>query len=119
MRLVAKYSSDTDAKLASQRLESKGIATFISSKRSYRLGALFTGAFHVGLWVVLDRQFEDARRLLEDPNHKVSMPLTSTEMIEIRSSVRSGDMSQILRFLFQLLIWAAIFAILVAFVVRL
>ena len=117
MKLVAKYSSDADAALASHRLESKGIATFISSKRSFRLGSLFTGAFHVGLWVVLDHHFEDARRLLEDPNHKVSMPLTDNEMIEIKNSVQSGDMSPILRFLFQLLIGAVFFAVLVAFVV--
>ena len=85
MRLIAEYSNLVDAELASHRLESRGIATFVSSKRSYRMGALFTGAFRVGLWVVLDRQFEDARRLLDDPDHEVSMPLTSTELAEIRS----------------------------------
>ena len=117
MKLVSKFSSAVDAEQASDLLEANGIAAYISFKRSNRLGTYFTGAFHVGLWVVLDRHLQDAKRLLSDPDHKVAEPLSELELIEIKSSVHSGDMSQILRFLFQLLMWAALLAAVVAFVV--
>lgn len=118
MKLITKFSSRDDADEASRLLETNGVATFISSKRSHRIGGLFTGAFHVGLWVILDEQYQDAQRLLSDPNHRVERKLTQSEISEIRSSVRSGDMSQVLKLLFQLLMMAALFALVVGILVR-
>lgn len=117
MKLITKFSSREDAEQASQLLEKNGVAAFISSKRSHQIGGFFTGAFHVGLWAILDEQYQDARQLLLDPNHRVEGMLTQSEIIEIRSSVRSGDMSQLLKLLLQLLLFAALFALVVGILV--
>lgn len=110
MKLVSKFTAAFEAEEASKLLEENGIATFVSSKKSNQLGGIFTGAFHVGLWVVLDDQYVDAQRLLLDPNHKVSNKLSRTEITKLRQSVHTTDMSGVLRILFQLLIVAALFA---------
>lgn len=118
MKLVSQFSSPEEAEGASQLLEANGIATFISSEMSNRLGGLFTGAFHVGLWVVLDQQFHDAHQLLADPTHRVSRKLSDSEMMQLKASVQSSDMSQIVWFLFRLLILVLLFALGVSILVR-
>ena len=118
MKLVTTYSSVDEAEEASRFLEENGIAAFVSSKRSLSLGRVFAGAFEVGLWAVLDEQAPDAAQLLRDPNHKVARKLSRTEIIEIRKSVRSGDMSIVLKVLFQLLLIVSIFVFIVLAITR-
>lgn len=117
MKLVSKFISVVEAESASELLEANGIATFISSKRSNRLGGVFTGAMYVGLWVLLDNQYRDAQSLLHDPGHKVQNKLSRTEIIQLRQSVRSADMTDILKVLFQMLAIVALLAVVITIVV--
>ena len=100
-------------------LEANGIAAFVSSKWSMRLGSIFTGAFEAGLWVVLDEQFDDALQLLNDPTHEVSRRLSQAEIANIRQSIQNGDKSVVLKVLFQLLLGALAFVALVFLLTRL
>ena len=118
MKLLAQYSSSFDAEEPSHLLEDNGIATFVSSKRSNKLGDIFTGAFTVGLWVVLDEQYQDACQLLVDPTHKVSNKLSVSEMMQIKSSVHTRDMGPVISLLFKLLAFAILFALGVNYFVR-
>ena len=111
VKLLSTYSSVSDAEDRSRFLESKGIAAFVSSKHSMRLGRYFTGAFRVGLWVILDEQYDDAIRVLNDSHHEVSYKLPQSEIAAIRQSINTGDKSVVLRLLFQILLIAVGFAV--------
>ena len=108
MRLLARYPSLLDAEKEQQRLEEAGIATFISSKQSYRLGPWFTGAFEVGLWVLLKRQYADAAALQRNPQHRVSHNLSREEIEQLKESIYRGDMSSVLNLLVMTLILALV-----------
>jgi len=103
LKLISRFDIAEEAEDASQFLESRGVATFVSSKRSHRLGRLFTGALHVGLWVLLDDQAWDAERLLRDPEHKVSNPLSQSALMELKAGVESKDHTYTLNVLFGVL----------------
>ena len=117
MKLLTKFPSALEAEKASELHEDKGVATFISSKRSNALGGYFTGVFHVGLWVVIDCQYADARQLLLDPNHEVAKKLSRAEIAQFKRSVNAADMSGVLKVLFQLLMFAVLFALVVSILV--
>ena len=96
MKLLAKYSDLNEAKEVSLQLREKGVLTYLSSVNSYRLSRVRTGALKVGLWVVLEKQFQDAKRLLSNPNHKPMYRLSESEMAEIETKASNayGAMSQ-------------------------
>lgn len=95
-------------------LENKGIATFISAKRSYRLGSFLTGAFHVVLWVVLDAQLGEAAEVLRNPDYSVRNPLTSSELARVKTDIQSGDMTRVLN----VLVGALVIVLFLALVMR-
>lgn len=92
-----------DAEEVSRLLVRKGVATFISGKRSFRIPIGSGGAPAVGLWVVLDDQYRDAKLILSNPSYEPSKKLTTSEIAAIRSQVKNPDQSVVLRFLFSLL----------------
>lgn len=116
MKLVTDFSSPVDAEIASHSLEAKGIATFVSSKRSALFPMSRGGASAAGLWVVLDDQLRDAQNLLINPDHEVTFKLSQAELEEIKSSIDSNDMSGAVNILFRLLGVVAAFALVVYFV---
>jgi len=87
MILLKQYESEGDAARLAERLRARGVLTHISSIRSKRKGAFTTGAFRVGVWLVLDHQAKDAIALLSNKRHKVENPLTEEEMVELESKI--------------------------------
>ena len=101
MKLLTEYETTSEADSASLRLELKGIATFVSSRNTLGFPPGTIGPPGIGLWVVVDDQYEDAMALLLDPDHTVSNALTPEEIETIRNGIRGGDMSSV----FEVLAW--------------
>ncbi|MCW8886527.1 MAG: hypothetical protein OQK12_14965 [Motiliproteus sp.] len=97
MKLIEEFYSEIDAEEASQKLRKRGVLTHITSRRSYRLSRRFTGAVKVGLWAVLDNQFEDACKILTNKQCKVRHPLTEEQMKEMEAASKDQTPSIILR----------------------
>ena len=93
MILLRQFHNSTDADSLSSRLRGKGIYTFVSSKRSYRLSSIYTGAFKVGVWAVLDNQHQDAIELLKNKRHAVQNPLTEEEMRKLDQSFKDPSLN--------------------------
>lgn len=92
MQLLRKYNSLLEAQQVAMNLRSRGIATHIAGKESYRAAPIFSGAFYVGLWVVLDHQYDDALALLDDPDHPVRDPIPVDE-IDVLEADFNGEVS--------------------------
>lgn len=101
MKLLTEFESASEADIASSRLERKGIATFVSNRHPGEFTFGTGGPLGVGLWVVLDNQYEDASALLLDPDHTVTHPLSVEEILTIRNGIQSRDMSGV----FGILAW--------------
>ena len=87
MKLLEKFTSIGDAYEREGRLRSEGILTHLSSKKSHMLDSIKTGALHVGVWVVLENQWTDAKALMENAEHVVKKPLSEEKMREIETTV--------------------------------
>ena len=90
MKLLDQYHDISKATELALMLRNEGILTYISSKRSYELGSVRTGVFKVGLWVVLDEQFEDAKKYLKNPNHIIGYKLSEEEMVALESEAEAA-----------------------------
>lgn len=86
MEILARYATRSEAEERAAFLRARGIATHITDATSLRLNAAHYGQHRALLWGLLEPQFEDARALLEDPDHEVANPLTETQMTEIESA---------------------------------
>ena len=84
MRLIAEYGTAHDADIAALEYREKGILTHVSSRYSNGL-RIITGAMSVGLWVVLEEQYEDAEALKKNGEHRPATALTEQEMIELEA----------------------------------
>ncbi len=93
MKLLTEFETASEADTASLRLEHKGIATFVSSRHhlGFPIGSI--GPPGIGLWVVLDAQYDDAMALLLDPDHTVTNALPPEEIENIRNGIQGSDMS--------------------------
>jgi hypothetical protein len=75
MKLILQTDHKSDAIGAKLLLESKGIPAFIGSERSGQLlGGIFSSTY--SLWVELDHQYDDARAVLQDPDHEPKDPVS-------------------------------------------
>lgn len=63
----------------------------------------------IGLWVVLDHQYEDAMALLLDPDHSVSNALRPEEIQSIKKDIHSGNMSGAFKILAWMCGWLLLF----------
>lgn len=90
MKLLDQFYDENKANELAWELRQKGILTHISSKRSYQLGRIRTGVFKVGLWVVLDKQFNDAKKLLKNPNHVIGFKLSEEEMLTLEKEAEAS-----------------------------
>jgi len=59
-------------------LRSKGILTHTSNQSTFNVGSQARG--ELGLWSVLESQYDDAAACLFKPGHSVSYPLSEEEM---------------------------------------
>jgi len=80
VRMVAKYETRSEAAERAAFLQAHGIATHLSDMTSMRMNLAHQGRYRVGLWVVLEAQYDDAIGLLESPEHEVSNPLSVDQM---------------------------------------
>ena len=109
MKLLTEYESSAEADTASHRLETKGIATCVSSRHHMGFPEGSIGPPGIGLWVVLDDQYQDAMALLLDPNHSVSNALLPEEIQSIKKDIHSGDMSGAFKLLAWMCGWLLLF----------
>lgn len=91
MQLIEQFASLPDAQDAALRLRREGILTHISSLNSYVMSGLFTGAVRIGLWSVLDSQYEDACKVLTDPKHIVTTGLSEDELVLIEKNAKKDS----------------------------
>ena len=88
MRLIDEFESAHEADIASLNYREKGILTHVSSRHSNSL-RMITGATKVGLWVVLDDQYQDAIELRKNQSHRPSTTLSEDEMTELEALGKS------------------------------
>ena len=89
MKLIAEFGTAHDADIAAFEYREKGILTHVSSRYSNGL-RLITGANSVGLWVVLEEQYEDAEKLMHNGEHRPVTALTEQEMVELETFAKSS-----------------------------
>lgn len=85
MKLLEQYQSTYDAERVALELRRKGILAQVSDKFA-NPHSFASGAFKVGLWVIVDEQFDDAFSVLNDQDYEVQNPLTEVEMIAIEQA---------------------------------
>ena len=90
MQLVTQFIDPGDATEASTRLREAGVMTEITSLDPHIMSSSRTGALRIGLWVVFEDQFDDAVRLLEDPNHVPQRVISLSEMSKIKSTAKDS-----------------------------
>lgn len=83
MRLIEQYGDISRAEYVAEKLRRRGILTHISSKRSFNLSRVTTGALNVGLWTVLDFQYDDACAVLRNSKHEVTSGLDEEEITQL------------------------------------
>ena len=84
MRMIEEFESAHDAEIASLNYRGKGILTHVSSSHSNSLWVI-TGARKVGLWVVLEDQYQDAIELGKNHSHCPLTALSEDEMIHLEA----------------------------------
>lgn len=82
MRMIDEFESAHDAQIASLNYRDRGILTHVSSSHSNSLWVI-TGARKVGLWVVLEDQYQDAIELGKDTSYCPATALSEDEMVEL------------------------------------
>ena len=82
MKLVTKFERLTDADEAAMLLMSHGIVTHVSARGTKSLGYIIQNIADAGLWAILDHQYEDAVKVLDDHNHIVTTGLSEQELLE-------------------------------------
>ncbi|MBE9516436.1 MAG: DUF2007 domain-containing protein [Proteobacteria bacterium] len=105
MKLLEQFSSINDAHELHEHLRSNGILSHLSSKNSYMLSGAKTGALRVGVWVVLDKQWSDAKALMGNTNHKVIYPLSEEEMSEMETNAAHQQSQIVANYFTRLAAW--------------
>ncbi len=85
MRMIERYASRSEAMERAAFLQANGIATHVSDMTAMRLNLAHQGQFRAGLWVVFEDQYEDARALLANPDHRVTSALSPEEIQHLQS----------------------------------
>ena len=95
MKLVCKCNNLIDAESIKQNLEDAGIPANITGQEAYhlQLGALMSNS--LGVWVFIDEQFNDAKAVLNNPDHRVYSAVNVerfyTELEQRQHSHHSND----------------------------
>lgn len=89
MKLLITTAACDDIYQKGEFLKSKGIAIHMSDRG---LAGMKAGV-EVGLWIILDSQFDDAVHLMKNRNHKVENPLSLDEMVNIEKSAHESSLN--------------------------
>jgi len=84
MKLITASSNESDIAEKSNFLRKKGILTSTSNENARKLGLPIRG--ELGLWVVINEQYQDAVECLNNPEHAVENPLSIEQMLELESA---------------------------------
>ena len=93
MKLITQFSDIEKANQYQLILRKAGVLAHVSSSNSYMLSQVRTGALKVGVWVVLDEQFADAKSLLSNPNHKVKLALSEEHLVALEREAKKSQLS--------------------------
>ncbi|HWV15902.1 MAG TPA: hypothetical protein VN030_10765 [Cellvibrio sp.] len=88
-------------------LRSKGIAVYLSDQG----GASIKAGIEIGLWVIVESQYEDALLLLKNPNHQVRDPITDSQVNEIEALAKKQFAVSKEKFIERLLLGVTLIAI--------
>ena len=83
MKLLNQYLDPQDAASAKDQLRMAGIASLVEAMDPHSVQPSKSGATHIGLWVLVDDQLDDAIRVLEDPDHVPARVLTHREIDQL------------------------------------
>lgn len=108
MLLIKQYHSAIDAESDGSDLEAQGIPTHVSSKGSHSLSRSRTGAITVGLWVLLNHQYEDAVSYLKNRKYKVKTGITADEIKHLKEQAKVNTYN----YMNKVLIYAGLLALL-------
>jgi hypothetical protein len=97
MSLVRCHANIESAAAFSNKLRTLGIPTYIGIHRSNDTNRYGGGPKIYGVWVLLDSQLEDAKKLIKGNQHKVENPLTEEEMVGLENSMRANRKSEFLK----------------------
>lgn len=86
MRLLNRYLDPADAAADRARLREAGIASLVETVDAHNIQPSRSGDTHVGLWVVIDEQFEDASRLLAEPGFVPLRVLSPAQVRQLEAS---------------------------------
>ena len=103
MKLLNQYLDPEDAAEAKSSLREAGIASLVEAMDPHSVQPSKSGATHVGLWVLLDDQLQDAIKVLEDPAHVPSRILTHREIDQLEGKAENRVAKG--RFADKLLVW--------------
>jgi hypothetical protein len=81
MKLITRSSDKLYIAEKSTFLRSKGILTSLSGENAAQIG--YPANSELGLWVVINEQYEDAIACLNNENHEVKNPLSPEQMLEL------------------------------------
>lgn len=111
MRILQHFNTAKDAEAVGRTLEDHGIATFVSGTSEEWAGGPISGPAGAALYVIVDQQYEDAVRLLDNPDHEVRFTLSPDDISHIRSSLHPASaVRSMLPVLVGLLLLVGIFA---------
>jgi len=90
MKFLQKYENKEAAKVASDQLSQVGILSHITVDGSSTIAGVLPDMHFVSLYVVLESQYDDAERFIEDRNHLVTTGLSKKEIAEIQKDMKDG-----------------------------
>lgn len=86
MKLLKNVTSLQVANSIALQLKSRGILTFIANEDTKSLYPI--AVINVGIWIVLDYQYDDAVAVLKNPEHIISQPLMPEEINRLSRDMR-------------------------------
>lgn len=90
MKLLDHFYDEEKANNLAWELRKHGVLTHVSSRRSHQLSSAKTGALRVGLWIVMDKQFNDAKKFIKDRNHVIGFKLSEEEMAALEKEAEDA-----------------------------
>lgn len=96
MKLLLKTKEKNELDRVRMLLESRGIPVHVDGENQHHLGGHAMPFIQYRLNVVLDAQYDDALKLLEDENHEVAEPVDMEAFREQQEQAAPEAMNRIL-----------------------
>lgn len=96
MKLIRQTKDKNELDHLRTLLESRGIPVHVGEEHQHHLGGHAMPFLRYRLHVVLDSQYDDAVKLLEDENHEVTDPVDLKAFRDYEEQIRPEVMNRIL-----------------------